>query len=337
MVENGRADQRMDGVKAEAKDKVDQISKKAGRNMPQAIATGALLVLLVLASMIFNPQPFIFLVVIFMLIALWELRVDFAVVGIRIPLVALWICSAAQLLSVYYLPAKDHLAVALAGITATFLVTVIFASINRKGSERAAEAALAKVNSGLAGELEGQTPHSAVLPDGQPERYRNILATCLAVFYVPFLASFIVLPMTMKHYLAHAIMVIFVPALGDTGGLLFGAWLGKHKLSPRISPKKSWEGLLGSVLFTLAGTLIIGACTYASATWHSKWFVLVILGLVIGLVGLFGDLSASIIKRDLGIKDMGHLLKGHGGVLDRVDSILMCAPVTFFILVAAGL
>ena len=141
----------------------------------------------------------------------------------------------------------------------------------------------------------------------------------------------------MKHYVAHAVLLVFIPALGDTGGLLFGAVLGRHKLSERISPNKTVEGMIGSVLFTVVGTLAVGLCTYTIDELRSKWWILLILGILLGIAGMFGDLCASMLKRDLGIKDMGHLLKGHGGVLDRVDSILMCAPVTFFTVFFFGL
>lgn len=323
----------------ELEEAMSRINSRTGRNMPQAIATGAGLVLLVLASVIFNPQPFVWLVLVFICIALWELRVDFAVAGLRIPVVALWICSTCLLLCTYYAPAGYHQAAAVAGILLTLVITIICASFNIKESASALKAAAGKTTtttpanpSASAKPSQLQTPQVPA-----PGRFRNVMATILAVFYVPFLATFIVLPVTMKHYLAHVILLVFVPALGDTGGLIFGAWLGKHKLSPRISPKKSVEGLIGSVLFTLVGTLFVGLCTYSIQELTSNWWILAILGILIGVTGLFGDLSASMLKRDLGIKDMGHLLKGHGGVLDRADSILMCAPVIYIVLYFCGL
>ena len=130
-------------------------------------------------------------------------------------------------------------------------------------------------------------------------RLSHVAVSILTVLYIPTLASCIVLSLVFNgHPVAHAITLVFLPALSDTGGLFFGAWFGKHKLSPRISPKKSVEGLFGSILFAMIGAFAV----------------------------FFGDLCASMLKRDIGIKDMGHLLKGHGGVMDRVDSILMCAP-----------
>ena len=145
------------------------------------------------------------------------------------------------------------------------------------------------------------------------------------VLYIPLLASCLIMPLTFNdHPVAHAIMMVFMPALSDTGGLFAGAWLGKHKLSPRISPKKSWEGLAGSILFSMIGSFAVMFCTYGSDVWISRWWVPVVAGFMIGIAGTFGDLC-------------GHLLKGHGGVMDRVDSILLCAPFVCVLLWATGM
>ena len=97
------------------------------------------------------------------------------------------------------------------------------------------------------------------------------------------------------------------------------------------------EGLIGSMLFAMAGAFAVFACTYDASMWATRWWVPVVAGVMIGIVGTFGDLCASMLKRDIGIKDMGHLLKGHGGVMDRVDSILLSAPFTCVLLWATGL
>ena len=97
------------------------------------------------------------------------------------------------------------------------------------------------------------------------------------------------------------------------------------------------EGLIGSMLFAMAGAFAVFACTYDASMWATHWWVPVVAGVMIGIVGTFGDLCASMLKRDIGIKDMGHLLKGHGGVMDRVDSILLSAPFTCVLLWATGL
>ena len=169
-------------------------------------------------------------------------------------------------------------------------------------------------------------------------RLSHVAVSLFTVLYIPLLAGCLIIPLTFGgHPVAHAIMLVFLPALSDTGGLFAGAWLGKHKLSPRISPKKSVEGLVGSMLFAMAGAFAVFACTYDASKWATRWWVPIVAGILIGAVGTFGDLCASMLKRDIGIKDMGHLLKGHGGVMDRVDSILMSAPFTCALLWITGL
>ncbi len=328
MAENTNESPRADDIEDQAQATLNDINKRAGRNMPQAIATGAALVILIVLSLVFRIDVFVGIVVIFMLIALWELRVDFATVGLCIPVVALWICSAATLLITYYFPLHNQIAAVC--IIISTLVILIASSIMSKQSARAEAVVASKIRNSSENAQEAR-------PKPVQERYNHVIVSLFSLFYITVLATFIILSLTIGHPVAHAMMLVFVPALGDIGGLIFGAWLGKHKLSPRISPKKSVEGLLGSVLFTTVGMIAIGYFTYSSDIFQVNWWMLAVIGVISGIVGLFGDLSASMLKRDMGLKDMGHLLKGHGGVLDRVDSILMCAPVMFALLVVFGL
>ena len=284
-----------DQLHVEAEEALANINKKTGRNMPQAVATGAVLVIIILASLLIRIDVFVLLIVVFMVLALWELRVDFATVGLHIPVVALWLCSAAILLGTYYSP--YHFG------TMALLTSSSDAAAREQSSFN---------------HEKGELHHS---------RLSHVAVSILTVLYIPTLASCIVLSLVFNgHPVAHAITLVFLPALSDTGGLFFGAWFGKHKLSPRISPKKSVEGLFGSILFAMIGAFAVFFCTYDGAVWASRWWVPIVMGVLTGVAGTFGDLCASMLKRDIGIKDMGHLLKGHGGVMDRVDSILMCAP-----------
>jgi phosphatidate cytidylyltransferase len=109
-------------------------------------------------------------------------------------------------------------------------------------------------------------------------------------------------------------------AATDTGGHLMGMAIGKHPVAPRISPKKSWEGLVGSVLLACASGLVT-----VIFLLHDAWWKGIILALVIVVVAFLGDLVESQIKRDLGIKDMGNLIPGHGGIMDRMDSYILAA------------
>lgn len=147
--------------------------------------------------------------------------------------------------------------------------------------------------------------------------------------YVPFLAGFAVL-LTVpdngaKLVLAWAIAVV----CSDTGGYAAGVLFGKHPMAPRISPKKSWEGFAGSVV--LAG--IAGAVVFEFLL-DFPWWLGVPYGAIVAVFAVTGDLLESIIKRDVGVKDMGSLLPGHGGAMDRMDSLLLTAPVAYVLLSA---
>ena len=326
--------ERNEQLEKDAEEALDSINKKTGRNMPQAIATGAGLVILIVACLLISIDLFVALIVVFMVLALWELRVDFATVGLHIPVIMLWVCSTFTLFATYYSP--YHLEAAALCILMSLMLVALCATAKLSFGSRLSRAVAGKLSQTEAGARlessfnsgEGGQHHS---------RLSHVAVSILTVLYIPLLASCIVIAVTGDHPLAHAIMLVFLPALSDTGGLFAGAWLGKHKLSPRISPKKSWEGLAGSVLFAMVGAFAVMFCTYTPDVWAAKWWVPILSGVLVGVTGTFGDLCASMIKRDLGIKDMGHLLKGHGGVMDRVDSILMAAPFTCILLWFTGL
>lgn len=319
----------------EAEEAIASINKRTGRNMPQAIATAAALVVVILACLLIRIDLFVVLIVVFMMLALWELRVDFATAGLHIPVVTLWLCSAATLLATYYSP--HHIMTLALCIMGTLLLVALAATMKLSLGNRLSLAVADKLSHTDAGaRLESSFNHEQ--GERNHSRLSHVAVSLFTVLYIPLLAGCLIIPLTFGgHPVAHAIMLVFLPALSDTGGLFAGAWLGKHKLSPRISPKKSVEGLIGSMLFAMIGAFAIFACTYDGATWATRWWVPIGMGVMVGVVGTFGDLCASMLKRDIGIKDMGHLLKGHGGVMDRVDSILISAPFIAILLWATGL
>lgn len=298
------------------------INRRTGRNMPQAIATAALLVIVIIACLIISRDAFIILIALFMVGALWELHVDFATIGLRIPFVVLSICSVVTILATYY--SKWHAIAMASGITASLILTVVFATFNSTISARTLQAVEKKLQKSSQSTINSST-------------FTNTAASMFVILYIPLLASCIVLSIAGSKYdFAHAMLLVFLPALSDTGGLFAGAWLGKHKLSPRISPKKSVEGLIGSMLLAVIGAYII-VISFYGMKFLDFWWLPAIMGIVSGIVGTFGDLCASMLKRDIGIKDMGHLLKGHGGIMDRVDSILLCGPVLMAIMKFMGI
>lgn len=315
----------------DAEEALNDINRKTGRNMPQAIGTAVVLIALIVLCLMVRIDVFVALIVIFMMLGLWELHVDFAVAGLRIPLLTIWACSIVTLFSTYYAPVP-LLATALC-LMGSIVVVVISASLDIGMGDRLA---LAVANKDPHPDMQ-ETVSLTDKPRRFSRHFDNVAVSVFTMLYIPLLASFLILPLTFHgHQVAHAIILVFLPAISDTGGLFAGAWFGRHKLSPRISPKKSVEGLLGSILLSIIGSYIIFAVTYPDR-WSTSWWVPVVMGVTVGIVGTFGDLCASMLKRDIGIKDMGHLLKGHGGVLDRVDSIILCAPFLALLLWTTGL
>ena len=156
---------------------------------------------------------------------------------------------------------------------------------------------------------------------------RDAGASVFVLWYVPTLAAFAVLLVHPSDGAARVIVFIATVVCSDTGGYATGVLFGKHPLAPIVSKAKTWEGFVGSVLAcSIAGILIF------MLTFHQAWWKGLLFGLAIAATATIGDLGESMIKRDLGIKDMGSLLPGHGGVMDRLDSLLPCAAVAYLIL-----
>lgn len=165
------------------------------------------------------------------------------------------------------------------------------------------------------------------LGDGPVGYLRDASAAVFVALYVPLLAGFAVLLLVPADGAARVIAFIVTVVASDVGGFAAGVHFGRHPLAPSVSPKKSWEGLAGSVAAcVLAGTLLI------TLTLQGPWWGGVLFGVAIALTSTLGDLGESLIKRDLAIKDMGTLLPGHGGLMDRMDSLLPSAAVAYLLL-----
>ncbi|MFD0029528.1 phosphatidate cytidylyltransferase [Streptomyces sp. NPDC127172] len=163
-----------------------------------------------------------------------------------------------------------------------------------------------------------------------PEGYlRDVTAAVFAAFYVPFLATFVALMLTADDGPQRVLTFLLLTVVSDTGAYAIGWRFGKHKLAPRISPGKTREGLVGAVTFAMAA----GALCMQFLIDDGAWWQGLLLGLAVAASATLGDLGESMIKRDLGIKDMGTLLPGHGGIMDRLDSLLPTAPVVWLLLV----
>jgi phosphatidate cytidylyltransferase len=162
------------------------------------------------------------------------------------------------------------------------------------------------------------------LPRGQDGYVRDATAGVFAAAYIPLLAGFVVLMLAAKDGPDRVLTFIALTTASDTGGFFAGSFLGSHKLAPTISPKKTWEGFSGSAV-----TCMIVGGVLLPWLLHGHWWQGVIIGAAAVCSATFGDLIESMIKRDLGIKDMGHLLPEHGGVMDRLDSLLATVPVVW--------
>ncbi|MEU1118241.1 MULTISPECIES: phosphatidate cytidylyltransferase [unclassified Streptomyces] len=163
-----------------------------------------------------------------------------------------------------------------------------------------------------------------------PEGYlKDVTAGVFAAFYVPFLATFVALMLTADDGPYRVLTFLLLTVVSDTGAYAIGWRFGKHKLAPRISPGKTREGLVGAVTFAMAA----GALCLQFLIDDGAWWQGLVIGFAVAASATLGDLGESMIKRDLGIKDMGTLLPGHGGIMDRLDSLLPTAPVVWLLLV----
>lgn len=163
-----------------------------------------------------------------------------------------------------------------------------------------------------------------------PENYlKDVTAGVFAAFYVPFLATFVALMLAADDGPRRVFMFLLLTVVSDTGAYAVGWRFGTHKLAPRISPGKTREGLLGAIAFAM----VAGALCMQFLIDDGTWWQGLLLGLAVAASATLGDLGESMIKRDLGIKDMGTLLPGHGGIMDRLDSLLPTAPVVWLLLV----
>ena len=165
------------------------------------------------------------------------------------------------------------------------------------------------------------------LRKGPQDFVKGATATTLALIYLPFLAGFLILLARSDDGLARVMTFVVLVGCNDTFGYLVGVLFGKHPLVPKISPKKSWEGLVGSIIFTSIG----GALSFYYIL-DLQWWIGALVALMIVFTATSGDLIESAMKRDLSLKDMGSLLPGHGGMLDRLDSVLLSAPALYFAL-----
>ena len=165
------------------------------------------------------------------------------------------------------------------------------------------------------------------MADGLQDAIRDIAGGIFVTAYVPLLASFASLMLAAPDGARRIFVFMIITISSDVGGFAVGVLVGKHPMAPSVSPKKSWEGAAGSAI----ACVIAGVAT-VMAILGGRWWVGAVVGLAVVVSATVGDLTESTIKRDLGIKDMGRILPGHGGFMDRLDSLLSSAPVVWALL-----
>jgi len=156
---------------------------------------------------------------------------------------------------------------------------------------------------------------------------RDATAGVFTAVYLPFLAGFVMLLLKPDDGPLRVLTFVLVTIASDIGGYFVGVLAGKHPMAPVISPKKSWEGFAGSAL-----TCVVVGWLSVVYLLEGRWWVGVVLGLVAVVMATLGDLSESVVKRDLGIKDMSSIIPGHGGLMDRLDSLLATVAPTWLLL-----
>jgi len=165
------------------------------------------------------------------------------------------------------------------------------------------------------------------MADGLHDAIRDIAGGIFVAAYVPFLASFSILLLREPDGAGRVFVFLIVAICSDVGGYAVGVVAGRHPMAPSISPRKSWEGAAGSAL-----ACVIGGIVTVMLILEGTWWTGAIVGLALVLSATVGDLIESTIKRDLGIKDLGSVLPGHGGFMDRIDSLLLSAPLAWALL-----
>src|SRR4051812_32077964 len=165
-----------------------------------------------------------------------------------------------------------------------------------------------------------------ILRDRTKGQLQIVALAMVAFMYLGWMFGHFAFLANAKHAYAYLMYLLVAVELNDVAAFTCGRLLGRHPLRPAISPKKTWEGALGALAVSLALPWVLGFTLP-----HFDWIDRVAVGLVVGVGGQLGDLAISVIKRDVGVKDMGAAIPGHGGILDRIDSLIYVAPLFFHV------
>lgn len=277
-------------ARAEFEEANERIKQRTGRDLILAIVIGVAIGAVVLVALVFVKWPFLIFGAGVALLGTFEFARALQASGRKVDVVPQLVGGVMILLSAYFLDLWLHwvsLFVAVALIVVWRLLGQMIARDGRR--------------------------YAAVVDD--------VLAGALLPIYVSFLASLALVLLRQEHGEWWVMAFLIVAIASDTGAYVTGLTLGRHPMAPRISPKKTWEGFAGAALAAVIAGVLLSWLMLGLPWWTGVIFGLIILG-----TATAGDLGESMLKRDLGIKDMSSWLPGHGGVLDRLDSILPSAP-----------
>ena len=265
--------------------------KRAGRNVPVATGVGVALAALVLLTLYTVTFLFVALVTVAVMIGIFEVCRVLSRNGIDVPLVPIVVGGAVMVVGAY-VDGTDAL-------TAALVLTVVAVATARLLSPKIDRLA------------------------------EDVVVGAFVAVYVPLLAASAVLMAAADDGADRVVVFILAVVLSDTGGFAAGVTFGKHPMAPTVSPKKSWEGLAGSLVAATVGMAIAVPLLLGAQWWQGA-----LVGVVAVATATAGDLAESLLKRDLGVKDMGNLLPEHGGIMDRLDLLLPTAPVMALVLAA---
>lgn len=264
--------------------------RKAGRNLPAAIAVGLSLGALIVGTLFTNRDLFAVVIAVAIVIGVLELCRALEQTAARPARTPLVLGSVVTIGAAY----ERGTPALLFGLVATCLACLAWR-----------------------------------LAEGVPGYLRDWTSSVFVAVYVPFLAGFAAMLTAPDDGAARIVAFIATTVCSDVGGYVAGVLRGKHPMAPTVSPKKTWEGFAGSVVACVVAGVVLVSTVMEIAWWQGALF-----GLAIVVAATIGDLGESLVKRDIGIKDMGSLLPGHGGIMDRLDSLLIAAPVSWLLLSA---
>ncbi|MGD8167395.1 phosphatidate cytidylyltransferase [Herbiconiux sp. P16] len=271
----------------------EKIAARTGRNLISAIVIGVVLAAVMVFSLVVIKEIFMALAAVLVAFATLELATALKHAGIHVPRIPTAIAGVALVPAAYYWGAEGQWLVFVGGAVLVAIWRVL-------------EVAFIPPRPGFTATM------------------RDVAASTFVQVYVSFLASISVLLLSKEGGQWWVLAFIVVVVLVDVGAYASGLNFGKHPMAPTISPKKTWEGLAGAVLVALIGGVLL-----AIFMLQQPWWFGLIFGAVIVTTATVGDLCESLLKRDIGIKDMSSWLPGHGGFLDRLDSILPSAAAAY--------